>query len=80
MSSEPDGHIVEDDEDDDRNGSNNAKLEDGVLRKFQGHEESVYACAWSNADPWTFASLSYDGRMVVNTVPRQVKFRILNLI
>lgn len=34
----------------------------------------------SSADPWTFASLSYDGRLVVNQVPRAVKFKILNLV
>ena len=82
VSSEPEGHIVEDEDDDDEGKAASASslLEDGLLRLFQGHEESVYACAWSAADPWTFASLSYDGRLVVNQVPRQVKFKILNLI
>ena len=47
---------------------------------FDDHEESVYAVEWSSADPWTFASLSYDGRLVINHVPRSVKFRILNLV
>ena len=40
----------------------------------------MYAAAWSSADPWTLASISYDGRMVVNQVPREVKFKILNLV
>ena len=33
--------------------------------------------AWSAADPWCFASLSYDGRVVVNRVPGQIKYKIL---
>ena len=43
------------------------------------HEDSVYTAEWSAADPWTFASLSYDGRLVLGHVPQQVKFSILNL-
>ncbi len=39
---------------------------DGKVRSFDEHEDSVYGLAWSCADPWLFASLSYDGRMVVN--------------
>ena len=41
-------------------------LEDGVVRRVEEHEESVYASAWSEADPWAYASLSYDGRLIVN--------------
>ncbi|KAJ8672709.1 hypothetical protein QAD02_003969 [Eretmocerus hayati] len=53
------------------------KLEDGVLSKYEEHEDSVYAVEWSSADPWTFASLSYDGRLVINRVPRKYKYQIL---
>ena len=71
------GHVVDEEEDEVDGGS---ALEDGVIKTFEDHEESVYAAAWSAADPWTFASISYDGRMVVNQVPRDVKFKILNLV
>ena len=71
------GHVV-DEEDEEADGG--SALEDGVIKTFEDHEESVYAAAWSAADPWTFASISYDGRMVVNQVPRDVKFKILNLV
>jgi hypothetical protein len=37
----------------------------------------VYSVEWSSADPWTFASLSYDGRLVINKVPRAEKYMIL---
>lgn len=33
--------------------------------------------AWSSVDPWTFASLSYDGRVTIHQVPSQVKYKIL---
>ena len=54
-----------------------ARLADGVIGTYEEHEDSVYAVAWSAADPWLFASLSYDGRLVINRVPRQVKYSIL---
>ncbi len=50
---------------------------DGRAHVYDDHEDSVYGLAWSVADPWTFASLSYDGRGVVNKVPRNVKYKIL---
>ena len=50
---------------------------DGKVHTFDEHEDSVYGLAWSTVDPWLFASLSYDGRVVVNKVPKQVKYRVL---
>ena len=38
--------------------------EDGLIATFSDHDDSVYSVAWGDA--WVFASLSYDGRMVVN--------------
>lgn len=61
-------------EQDDRNKE---PLKEGVLATYEEHEDSVYAGEWSTADPWLFASLSYDGRMVINRVPRAVKYKIL---
>ncbi|XP_071836526.1 EARP-interacting protein homolog isoform X2 [Apostichopus japonicus] len=68
-----------DDEDelDDLNDRNKEPLKEGVLATYEEHEDSVYAGEWSTADPWLFASLSYDGRMVINRVPRAVKYKIL---
>lgn len=54
-----------------RNGS------DGKAHSFDEHEDSVYGLAWSSVDPWLFASMSYDGRLVVNKVPKNVKYKIL---
>ncbi|CAL1277197.1 unnamed protein product [Larinioides sclopetarius] len=79
VSSEPFGHLLDEEdihvpEDGDRN---NNKVADGVISVFEEHEDSVYAVEWSTVDPWLFASLSYDGRLVINKVPRAEKYRIL---
>uniref|UniRef100_A0A1L8DAV6 Putative wd repeat protein n=2 Tax=Nyssomyia neivai TaxID=330878 RepID=A0A1L8DAV6_9DIPT len=58
-------------------GGNKERLHDGLLQTFEQHEDSVYCVEWSSADPWTFASLSYDGRVIVSKVPRQYKYQIL---
>eukprot|EP00899_Mesostigma_viride_P029513 jgi/Mesvir1/9747/Mv12210-RA.1 len=50
---------------------------EGLVQVYDEHEESVYGIAWSQNDPWAFASLSYDGRVVVNTVPSETKYNIL---
>lgn len=55
-------------------------LQDGVIRNYEDHEESVYCAEWATGDPWVFASLSYDGRLIVNKVPRGVKDKILDLV
>ncbi|XP_076318948.1 EARP-interacting protein homolog [Tachypleus tridentatus] len=79
ISSEPFGHLVEEEES--LNGhEDNIKernLEDGIIATYEEHEDSVYAAEWSSVDPWLFASLSYDGRLVLNKVPRAEKYRIL---
>ena len=75
LSSEPYGALLEPDE----SGSAAGELEDGLIQVWADHEDSVYTAEWSTADPWTFASLSYDGRLVIGHVPRSVKFKILNL-
>ena len=79
ISSEPQGHLIED-EDEEDDHSKEPSLEDGKIKTFDDHEDSVYCAEWSATDPWIFATLSYDGRLVVNHVPRNIKFRILNLV
>ncbi|XP_064605397.1 EARP-interacting protein homolog [Liolophura sinensis] len=81
LSSEPFGHLVE--EDDNSEDEEEVKegtrepIEDSVLATYEEHEDSVYAVEWSTADPWVFVSLSYDGRVVINRVPRAEKYKIL---
>jgi hypothetical protein len=44
--------------------------EDYLIKSYDVHEESVYSVAWGcyEASPYVFASLSYDGRVVINQV------------
>ncbi|XGW24333.1 hypothetical protein V3C99_006050 [Haemonchus contortus] len=65
--------------DDTTEGEETDKLEDGQLERIEEHEESVYACLWAAADPWTFASLSYDGRVVISRVSRKHKYALMKL-
>jgi len=73
LSSEPLRQSLEDDD------LQEKILEDGIIQTFYDHEDSVYTAEWSCSDPWTFASLSYDGRLVISHVPKSVKYRILNI-
>jgi len=56
--------------------------EDHLVKRYEEHEDSVYSIAWSccETDSWTFASLSYDGRVVINRVPQEEVDKILGLI
>lgn len=82
ISSEPFGHLVDDEELSEgeelhQEDKGKEPLKDSVVSTYEEHEDSVYAAEWSSADPWLFASLSYDGRLVINRVPRALKYRIL---
>ncbi|KAI8342753.1 WD40-repeat-containing domain protein [Chlamydoabsidia padenii] len=57
----------------------NYKPADGLICTYDQHEDSVYAVEWSPADTWTFASLSYAGRIIINQVPTGEKFKILGV-
>ncbi|GAB1603606.1 EARP and GARP complex-interacting protein 1-like [Argonauta hians] len=79
LSSEPFGYLVESEDNSDSEGKEvvREKVTDGVIATYEEHEDSVYRVDWSTADPWVFASLSYDGRLVINRVPRTEKYKIL---
>eukprot|EP01084_Bolivina_argentea_P071693 130272_1 len=55
----------------------NSKGEDRLIKTYKEHEESVYWSSWSTNNAWVFASLSYDGRVVINHVPAATKYEIL---
>lgn len=55
------------------------KPSDGLIHTYDQHEDSVYNVAWSPADTWTFASISYAGRVVISQVPTNEKFKILGV-
>lgn len=52
------------------------QLDDEVINVYEEHDDSVYAAEWAS-DPWIFASLGYESRLVINKVPREEKFSIL---
>ncbi|KAL0082128.1 WD40-repeat-containing domain protein [Phycomyces blakesleeanus] len=52
---------------------------DGLICTYDQHEDSVYSAVWSPADTWTFASLSYAGRIVISQVPPDERFKIMGV-
>lgn len=52
------------------------RLSDGPLQWCE-HEDSVYGAEWSPAEPWVFASLSYDGRLLISHVKKSLKYQIM---
>lgn len=52
-------------------------IEDKIVATCDQHEDSVYCVEWSSADSWILASLSYDGRLLLNKVPKEEQLRIL---
>uniref|UniRef100_A0AC35TU98 WD_REPEATS_REGION domain-containing protein n=1 Tax=Rhabditophanes sp. KR3021 TaxID=114890 RepID=A0AC35TU98_9BILA len=54
-------------------------VQDGLIERLTDHEDSVYSCAWSQTDPWAFASLSYDGRVNIYKIKRDLKYSIMDL-
>eukprot|EP01091_Cochliopodium_minus_P009775 TRINITY_DN2481_c1_g1_i1.p1 TRINITY_DN2481_c1_g1~~TRINITY_DN2481_c1_g1_i1.p1 ORF type:complete len:400 (-),score=133.02 TRINITY_DN2481_c1_g1_i1:74-1273(-) len=54
------------------------KEEDKLVKSFDQHQDSVYSTCWSASDnKWLFASLSYDGRVAVNSVPREEQLKVV---
>jgi WD40 repeat protein len=44
------------------------RQEESLLNSYTDYEDSIYGIAWSSHDPSLFASLSYDGRVVLESV------------
>ncbi|VDN00923.1 unnamed protein product [Thelazia callipaeda] len=66
-------------QDDSEYSSHENKLCDERLEKMEEHEDSVFCCAWAGNDPWVFASVSFDGRVIISKVKRHHKYAILRL-
>ncbi|XWS20864.1 hypothetical protein CRYUN_Cryun30bG0005600 [Craigia yunnanensis] len=41
---------------------------DPLVNSYSDYEDNVYGLSWSSREPWIFASLSYDGRVVVESI------------
>jgi len=50
-----------------------------LIASFEHAEDSVYVSEWSSYDPWTVASLSYDGRLIIDRIPKQQKYMIIGI-
>jgi hypothetical protein len=75
LSSEP--SILEIDENSKEIARRIVEEQDREVKVYEDHEDSVYMVEWSSVEPWIFASLSYDGRLVINKVPKDEKYKIL---
>lgn len=53
------------------------KESDAVLKAHTDFDDSVYACSWSLAEAWVYASVSYSGKLQVSQVPSEEKYKIL---
>eukprot|EP01113_Clastostelium_recurvatum_P021711 TRINITY_DN2575_c0_g2_i3.p2 TRINITY_DN2575_c0_g2~~TRINITY_DN2575_c0_g2_i3.p2 ORF type:complete len:132 (-),score=34.06 TRINITY_DN2575_c0_g2_i3:14-409(-) len=57
--------------DEERHTLNKRIAEDMLLKTYEEHADSVYAVVWGASSRWVFASLSYDGCLVINEVPKE---------
>ena len=53
------------------------RASEALLRTLNEYEDSVYSTAWSACTPWVFASVSYNGRVLMHQVPKDTKHKIL---
>ncbi|ORY42198.1 WD40 repeat-like protein [Rhizoclosmatium globosum] len=77
VSSTPFGLIRSMDSDEEGLDGIYSKTTDELIATYREFEDSVYSVAWSSADPWIFASVSFDGRVNINIVPKEVKYSII---
>ncbi|KPI83763.1 hypothetical protein ABL78_7198 [Leptomonas seymouri] len=47
------------------------------IRRLADYGDSVVGLCWSSTSPWVFAGLSYNGKLLVDTVPNEKKMSIL---
>lgn len=74
LSSEPFKTVIDDEQLDQKPPTSEEIVQpDRTVKCYENHEDSVYNLEWSAADPWVFASLSYDGRLVIDKVPKEEK-------
>jgi len=55
----------------------NNNIKDGIVVCYEDFDDSVYDVAWSNSDPWIYMAASFDGRLVLSHVPKDIKYSIL---
>ena len=40
-------------------------------------DDSVYSLDWSINDPWTFAAVSFNSYLYINSIPEEIKYKIM---
>jgi WD40 repeat protein len=58
-------------------GGNAAGLKEGAVKTVSDCGDSAYSCVWSASGPWVYAVCSYAGKVIVDTVPKDVTMGIL---
>lgn len=64
--------------DEDNQGSNKYEfLQEFSLVDYIEFEDSVYSVDWANNDPWLFAAVSFNSYLHINTIPEEIKYKIM---
>ncbi len=71
-----DGEDESEKEDRSKSSRNESNAQDIRVTRFECSDVTA-DLAWSAADPWVYATLSYDGAVVVHHVPSKEKYKIL---
>jgi len=71
-----DGEDESEEEDISKSSRNESNAQDIRVTRFECSDVTA-DLAWSAADPWIYATLSYDGAIVVHHVPSKEKYKIL---
>jgi hypothetical protein len=50
---------------------------DKLIKNYDEFEDAVTEVIWSAGSPWTFASLSFNGQLILNSVPQDEKYKLL---
>lgn len=53
-----------------------SSYQDEVIKVYDEHDDSIYSAEWAS-DPWIFATLGFESRLIINKVPKNEKFNIL---
>ncbi len=44
---------------------------------YSEFDDSVYSLDWSQSDPWVFAAVSYNSLFYINSIPEDIKYKIM---
>lgn len=53
-----------------------SRFSDEIVKIYDEHDDSIYSAEWAS-DPWIFATLGFESRLIISKVPKAEKFNIL---